>query len=101
MDRDRFSALPTESGFPPGPLEKVIRLGGVAAAVARRLTAEGCRNASERVADLRRTGWPNSIGIGGRIQWNTHESLHGPDDVTDEGEKGHQCPESHLALEDE
>ena len=35
MDRDRISALSTESGFPPGPLEKVIRLGEVAASVAR------------------------------------------------------------------
>jgi len=35
MDRDRISALSAESGFPSGPLEKVIRLGDVAAAVAR------------------------------------------------------------------
>lgn len=35
MDRDRISALSAESGFPPGPLEKVIRLGEVAASVAR------------------------------------------------------------------
>ena len=26
MDRDRISALSADSGFPPGPLEKVIRL---------------------------------------------------------------------------
>ncbi len=35
MDRDRISALSAESGFPTGPLEKVIRLGEVAASVAR------------------------------------------------------------------
>ncbi|MBD3163230.1 MAG: hypothetical protein GF328_14105, partial [Candidatus Latescibacteria bacterium] len=35
MDRDRISALSAETGFPPGPLEKVIRLGEVAASVAR------------------------------------------------------------------
>ena len=35
MDRDLISALSAESDFPPGPLEKVIRLGEVAAAVAR------------------------------------------------------------------
>lgn len=35
MDRDRISTLSAESDFPPGPLEKVIRLGEVAAAVAR------------------------------------------------------------------
>lgn len=35
MDRDRISALSAESGFPSGPLEKVIRLGEVAASVAR------------------------------------------------------------------
>jgi len=35
MDSDRISALSADSGFPPGPLEKVIRLGEVAAAVAR------------------------------------------------------------------
>ncbi len=35
MDRDLISSLSLESGFPPGPLEKVIRLGEVAAAVGR------------------------------------------------------------------
>jgi hypothetical protein len=35
MDRDRIDALARESGFPPEPLEKVIRLGEVAALVAR------------------------------------------------------------------
>lgn len=35
LDRDRISTLSVESGFPPGPLEKVIRLGEVAAAVGR------------------------------------------------------------------
>jgi len=35
MDRDLISALSAESSFPAGPLEKVIRLGEVAAAVAR------------------------------------------------------------------
>jgi hypothetical protein len=35
MDRDRINALAAESGFPPEPLEKVIRLGEVAALVAQ------------------------------------------------------------------
>ena len=35
MDRDLISALSAESDFPSGPLEKVIRLGEVAASVAR------------------------------------------------------------------
>ncbi len=35
MDRDRISTLSAESEFPVGPLEKVIRLGEVAASVAR------------------------------------------------------------------
>jgi hypothetical protein len=35
MERDRINALSAESGFPPGPIEKVIRLGEVAALVAR------------------------------------------------------------------
>lgn len=34
MDRDRISTLSAESAFPAGPLEKVIRLGEVAASVA-------------------------------------------------------------------
>ena len=35
MDRDRINALAAESGFPPELLEKVIRLGEVAALIAR------------------------------------------------------------------
>ncbi len=35
MDRDQINSLSAESGFPTGPLEKVIRLGEVAATVAR------------------------------------------------------------------
>jgi hypothetical protein len=35
MDRDRIDALAAESGFPPESLEKVIRLGELAALVAR------------------------------------------------------------------
>jgi len=35
MDRDQITSLSAESGFPTGPLEKIIRLGEVAASVAR------------------------------------------------------------------
>lgn len=34
MERDWINALSVESGFPPGPLEKIIRLGAVASLVA-------------------------------------------------------------------
>jgi hypothetical protein len=34
MERDRINALSAESSSPPGPIEKVIRLGEVAALVA-------------------------------------------------------------------
>ena len=37
IEHDRINALGAEAGFPPGPIEKVVRLGEVAALVARHL----------------------------------------------------------------